>query len=516
MNQSPRTKIRLVAGVILTVMAVAGRSADAAGTGETVTPAISCAALAQLALPQTLISGATAVPAQGAVPAYCKVSATVAPETDIEVRLPDHWRRRLLHLGGSGFDGIIPNLNLNAPQLQHGYVVTASNGGHRDPTGGPVSFLNNQPVTQDYAHGAIGKTVRFAKEIIRAYYSRPAKFSYFAGCSNGGRGALNAAANYGDHYDGVIAGAPTRNLAGLVSSWVRANLLTMPSAAKLASLYRAQLSHCDGSDGLVDGIISNPTDCDFDPSTLTCPPGVDHDSCLTARELHAIETIRSDVELANGRLLYSRLGIGNPGTGFGVFMPLGPPGAPTVASFGGAHLQYIVYGNPGYDPATYDVNADWRSVVTVLERDYDFSANTMPLARYLKNGGKVMVWHGAEDTALSHLDTIRSYNAMIGAAGKGRQNARLYTPAGVLHCGGGPGADRFDLIAAMSEWVERGRAPRALLASKNDAAGTVLFTRPLCEHPKYPRYAGHGNPIDASSFECVSRKPPRDGGHRKE
>ena len=179
--------------------------------------ATSCAALAQIALPDTVVTSTAVVEAQGAVPAYCKVLGTVAPETDIELRLPAAWQGRLLHLGGSGLDGSIPNLDLNNVQLQQGYALVGSNGGHRDPTGGPTRFLNQPALIQDYAHGAIGKTVLFAKAIVRTYYGDSPRYSYFAGCSNGGRGAFNAAAKYAGEYDGVIAGAPTLNMAGLIS-----------------------------------------------------------------------------------------------------------------------------------------------------------------------------------------------------------------------------------------------------------------------------------------------------------
>jgi hypothetical protein len=504
-------KRRLMKAMILTAAIETGHATAAEGTPpESTSGNVPCAALIQLSLPNTVMTSAETVAEQGSTPGYCRVLATVAPETDIEIRLPDRWRRRLLHLGGSGFDGVIPNLNSSAAHLQQGYALAASNGGHRDPTGGPTRLLDDPTLIADFAHGAIGETVHVAKAVIRAYYGHRPRFSYFAGCSNGGRGALNAAAKYGGEYDGVIAGAPSRNLPGVISGWVRAALLEPPSAAKLASLYRAQVAACDSADGLVDGIVGNPDACDVGPTAVACPANVDDDSCLTPAEIHAVNTIRSDVERADGRLVYSRLGIGNPSIGFGVFMPLGPPGAPTVASFGAAHLQYIVYGDPGYDAATYDVDADLDDVVSVIEGEYDFSANTAPLARYLRSGKKMIVWHGAEDTALSHLDTIRAYDRMTDAAGRGASNARLYTPPGVLHCGAGPGADRFDLIGAITQWVENGRAPRTPVASKVDASGNVRFTRPLCEYPKYPQYVGLGDPNAASSFRCVRDRHAKD------
>jgi feruloyl esterase len=446
--------------------------------------------------------------AQGSTPEYCRVLATVEPETDIEVRLPNGWQRRLLHVGGSGLDGVIPNLDFNAGELIKGYALTASNGGHRDPTGGPTRFLNDPTLKEDYAHAAIAKTVRFTKALISVYYGQLPEYSYFSGCSAGGRGALNAAAKYGDEYDGVLAGAPTRNMPGLLSGWAIAGQHTAPAPAKLAFLYEAQRSACDRKDGLVDGIISNPASCRFRVESLRCADGTNNDACFTDQEIAAVNALRTDLTLADGRTVYSGLGIGNPATGFGVYMPLGGPGSPTVADFlNSAFLPYIVYDAPNYNTDQYNVDTDLQTVVDVIEGEFDFSANRAPLVRYLRSDKKMILWHGTEDTLMSHLDTARGYRIMTDAAGKDAANARLYTPVGVQHCGGGPGADTFDLLAVLTRWVEEKRTPHALTASKLDATGGVLFTRPLCEYPAYPRYVGYGDPDDASSFRCVGPGP---------
>ena len=144
--------------------------------------------------------------------------------------MPTAWTERLLHLGGAGLEGVVPNLAANAGDLQAGYVLTASNGGHRDPTRGPTRFLDSPTLVEDYAHGAILKTVRVAKALIEAYYGRAPKSSYF-GRSAGGREALNAAAVYGDEYDGVIAAAPPFDMPGLISRWAYAARLNPPSSA---------------------------------------------------------------------------------------------------------------------------------------------------------------------------------------------------------------------------------------------------------------------------------------------
>jgi len=498
----------VVALTCLTLPTFLATTAASSSHETPVSPAISCQALSALALPHSVITSATVVPAQGSAPEYCRVLATAEPETDIEIRLPNAWAKRLLHLGGTGFDGVIPVLNTNVAELQAGYALTASNGGHRDPARGATRFLDNATLIDDYAHAAIEKTVHVAKAVIAAYYGRPAKYSYFSGCSNGGREALNAAAHYGDEYDGVVAGAPAVNITGLISRWTYASRLTPPSAAKLAALDQAQTSQCDGQDGLLDGIIGNPAACSFDPASLRCPSNAPGDSCLTDPELQVVQTLRTDLTLENGRLVYPRYGIGNPSTGLGVFMRLGPPGTPTLSSsLSGGYLPYIVYSNPAYNTATYDIEVDRRTVVDVMERTYDFSANTNPLARYLRSGKKIIVWQGMEDTLVSHLETIHAYEKMTHKAGGDSDNARLYTLPGVQHCGGGPGVNRFDTTTALAGWVEQGVAPHTLVASRNDAAGTLLFTRPVCEFPRYPHYDGAGDPADASNFRCV--KPAR-------
>jgi feruloyl esterase len=441
------------------------------------------------------------------------VLATVEPETDIELRLPDRWKQRLLQIGSAGLGGFIPNLDGRSARLLEGYALVASNSGHRDPTGGPTRYLDAPILIQDYSYGAIGKTVQLAKAVLQEYYGRKPRYSYYSGCSSGGREGLNAAAKFGEEFDGILAGAPPRNFPGVVSRWGLTTQLEPPSAAKLAALHQAQVMQCDARDGLADGIISHPEACRFDVTSLRCPDGMNSDSCLTDAEIAVVQTLRADLRLAHDRLAYPRFGLGNPATGFGVFMPVGGPGTPDFATFlGGSFLSYMVYNDPGYDLTTFNLDIDFPRVFEVFERQYDFTANTGPLAHFLRTGNKILLWHGAEDTLVSHVDTIRSFHKLTDAAGRHADNARLYVLPGVQHCGGGDGASAIDFVRVLSDWVEKGRRPNNLVVTRNDPAGNVLFARPLCEYPQYPRYNGEGNPADAASFRCVA--PTRkDGRH---
>jgi feruloyl esterase len=183
-------------------------------------------------------------------------------------------------------------------------------------------------------------------------------------------------------------------------------------------------------------------------------------------------------------------------------------GAAVYARFGLGHLRNVVHSDAQWSPAggALDVERELPAIRAALDGRYQFSASVSGLAQYLRAGRKLLVWHGADDPIISHRDTIRTWADVIGAAGAqaARANSRLYIAPGVAHCGGGEGADNADLLAAVMQWVEAGKAPATLVASKQDAAtGKALFTRPLCEHPRWPRYDGKGDIRSAASYSCV-------------
>jgi feruloyl esterase len=417
-------------------------------------------------------------------------------QTDIEVRVPQQWNGRLLHVGGGGFDGSIPNLG--GQYLNAGYAMTGSNGGHRSSAYPGATFGLNNTLVADYAHKAIGYTIGVAKAAVQSLFTRRADFTYFQGCSNGGRGALNAAAKYGAEYDGVIAGAPTRNLPGLVSLWSSAaQQPNKPSAAKLTSLYNAYVQACDADDGVKDGVVSSAPMCKFNPQALLCT-GESNNSCLTQPELNAVAYVTNDLRLADGTVVHSKFGIANGsvlGSGQGL---------------GYGHLQYIVYQNPAYNGATFNLNNDYPVVKDRLDEVFDFSASVPDLSAFVQAGKKIIVWQGMEDALLSPYDTVRTMNEVKDASGRAHNNVKVFLMPGMGHCGGGPGAGSFDLVTALAQWVESGGQlnDRDVTASRV-VGGNTVFTRPLCEHPKYPHYSGDGDPTVASSYICKNMPAPR-------
>ncbi len=479
----------------------------------------SCPALASLSIPNATITSATLVSASGTTPAYCNVLATVAPQTEIQVQLPSNWQRRYLHTGGGAFDGtilIMAGAANNVNLLAEGFAVGASNGGHNASSYPGATFAGDQALVLAFAYAAIGETDMVARALIQAYYGVPARYRYFDGCSNGGRNASVAASRYRRDYDGVLAGDGVwghssdnvggADMAGLTAVWRRAadDVRVLNSAtrtAKLASLYNAEVAQCDGLDGLVDGIISNPSACRFNPASLTCPAGTDNASCLTAAEVGAVKSSRSDL-IRDGKVIGAPYGLGNlHNDGIGAYSAAG-------AQLTQGYLA-MAYNHPHYSVSSFNIQQDFPFLARQLDHNY-MAGSLAETSSYVQGGGKLIIWTGGEDTLVPPAVSIRFVDRLLSVvAPASRDNVRLYTLPGVNHCGvGGPGANVIDLLTPLINWVEQGVAPNTLIASRyssgapNGPIGEVVFTRPLCVQPKWPKYMG-GNANDASGFACV-------------
>ena len=466
----------------------AAQAATAAFRG----PLMTCALLVGREFYNVTITAAQDVPASGALPAYCKVSGNEAGTShDIEVRLRVLWRGRYVQRGGGGFDGAIQPAAGAPAALQLGAAQGANNGGHRDPSG--ASLLNDPRATERYAHTAILTATRFGKAVTQAYYGVAPSHAYYDGCSNGGRGALNAAAKYGTEFDGVVAMAPTMNMTGVIAATTRFGALALPDNPQFAAVHAAVVAKCDALDGARDGIVSNWQACRVDPAR-DLPASIG----LSPPQIEALRTLWSEQRHADGSISFSGLGFGDLSAG-----------APIYGIFGLRYLQYVAFSDPKWSvpPGGLDEQRDLPAIRAVIEGRYQFSASVSGLAQYLREGRKLLVWHGAEDPIASHRDTIRTWADVVSAAGTqtASANSRLYIAPGVGHCGGGDGADSADLLAAMMQWVEAGKAPGTLAASKRDpGTGKARFTRPLCQYPRWPRYDGKGDINQASSFACVA------------
>jgi len=494
--------------------------------------AATCEGLAALSLPHTTIAKTEAVPAgefkppAGAaqkVPAFCRVTGTLKPSTDSDIRfevwLPEKWNGKFEGEGNGGFAGQINYAGL-AAAVRAGSATASTDTGH-EAGGTDASWALGHPEkATDFGYRAIHETTVAGKAITKAFYGDNAKRSYFSSCSNGGRQALMEAQRFPEDYDGIIAGAPANYWTHLLSNAVYLVQATMADAAsyipaaKLPAIESAALAACDANDGVKDGVIDIPNRCQFKPASLECK-GADSDSCLTAPQVKALEKILGGLPAANGEKGFPGYvvgGITGPG-GWSAWITGGAPGQSLMFAFGTNFFKNVVFDNAQWDWRTFQLPRDLR--VADDKEAGTFNATNPDLSRFQARGGKLILYHGWSDAAISPLNAIDYYHGVQAKMGtKADGFVRLFMVPGMQHCGGGPGPNVFgqngdgpgeperDIHAALEKWVDGGAAPAKIVATKYKSPGVVERTRPLCPYPQTAHYKGSGSTDDAANFEC--------------
>jgi len=422
--------------------------------------------------------------------------------------LPENWNGRFLMQGGGGLNGTVhpptggpASGDQNA--LQRGFAVVSTDSGHA----GAVfdgSFMADQQAALDFAYVAIGRVAALAKKLTQDYYGQAPKYSYFAGCSTGGREAMVMTQRYPSLFDGVIAGAPAmrtgysnladRYVATLLNKVAPRDAAGKPQAALALSasdkkvLMDALMAHCDAKDGARDGQIFNVTGCDFDPRTVQCK-GDKQEGCLSAGQVEAI-----------------RLGLAGPKTSRGVAVYSGFAWDTGLTASGAGSIPGLL--NPGPSPVgppntATEMDVDAAADVVARDEMAKLTDSTWTnLSGFSGHGGKLLFFHGVSDPWFSALDTAAYYDRMAAANGGPATVlnwSRLYLVPGMGHCGGGAATlDRFDLLSPLMAWVEQGAEP-APVATGRSLPGR---SRPMCAYPKYPHYKGQGDVEKAENWEC--------------
>jgi len=468
------------------------------------------------------IVSAELVPAGVDGPAHCAVSGVIETEIKFEVLLPDAWNGRFMMGGGGGFVGTVQNQALNSARaggmnghaLERGYATAGTDTGHQGTGIEGAWALNDPERQQNYGYRAVHLTVVAAKAIIREYYDQDSDYSYFLGCSNGGRQAMMESQRYPDDFDGIVAGAPAFNWTGTAAGFVRNQQAIFPDGdlaapvltpAALSLVSAAIDDSCDLLDGVDDGILADPRECGFNADSLPqCIAGSRQADCLTAAQLTAIKTIWEGPVL-DGRRLFAGFPFGGedePGWAGWVVeseqnRARGVPNA--QYAFGTEIAKYFVFSDPLWDYTRYDL-AMWPD--DTAQAGAVLNATDTDLTAYRDAGGKIIYWTGWSDPALSALGLISYYETLREEDSTVQEYARLFALPGVLHCGDGPGPDRVDWIDAISSWVEEDDAPDRLVSAKVDEGNAVAITRPVCPYPMVATYTGSGSTAAEENFVC--------------
>lgn len=510
-------------------------------------PVRACASLASLDLAAIGGAGskvdAAAEAADGKI-AMCAVEGTLAPAIKFKVELPvATWTQRYLQLGCGGLCGRV-DINVGAaqgcaPVEAGGFVLATTDMGHEGNGG---EFGRDPQRRADFAYRGVHLTALAAKALIRAYYGRAEAFSYFDGCSDGGREALVEAQRFPRDFNGIVAGAAAMNFQvqnSFYHGWQAASN-TGPDgkaillAPRLAILHKAALAHCAGEDGL----IVDPLACRFDASSAKCPgSGSDGGAdCLSAAEADAARRLYDGPhDAATGR----RLTVGGPLPGSelnwaGVFVP-GAADRPIFSTMIALDsLRNLAFAaEPPADYSLKDLHFDAATFDLLRPRHPLFDATNPDLSAFAKAGGKLILWHGLGDPHISPLNSVAYHQAVRAEMGERAAQGfeRLYLLPGVAHCGGGEGPGGVDFLTPILAWVERGEAPDAIVAraaapDEHDKAGAPSDdagpppgapakpadakpapTRILFPFPAIASYDGHGDREKAASYARRASAP---------
>jgi hypothetical protein len=541
-------------------------------------PTFDCAALANAVIDDTQITLAALRAATATVPEHCEVIGAINQRVSpvdgqtyaikFHLRLPSAWNQRFFYTGGGGTDG---NLGTAlTPQLSQGYAVVSTDSGHDNAVNisvvaGANQFGFDPQARSDYGYNGPAEVTKKAKALVKDYYGEKPRYSYFVGCSEGGREALMLSQRYPDFFDGIVAGNPGMDLpkAALAHPWdaqafARAARATTPfgnpdlassfTNAELAAVGAAIVAACDARDGVEDGMVLNPQACEFDPATL----GPGGSGVLSQAQVSALSQTMAGPRNSRGRQLYSDW-MWDPGiAAFGWRQwKIGPiaPGFPIpgnsaiIVTLGGGALPFIFTTPPNTSTAGTDVAPSNPGITTSspagpgtagfgdayvpwvlsFNMDHDapkifaktrlyresafefmFSSGT-DYRKFRNKGNKLIVYTGGADPVFSanyHLKWYRRLLARNDGLERTQEFARLFVVPGMNHCGGGPSTSQFDAFAALVKWVENGDAPENILATAPAATPWPGRTRPLCPYPAVATYKGSGDINVATSFEC--------------
>ena len=500
----------------------------------TVSAQQSCESLASLRIPNVTITVATSIhtPPDFEVPttggrfgtpaglkvstSFCRVAGFSAPTSDSHIGfevwlpVPENWNGNYIGIGNPGFIGSISYAGLSR-EVARGSAVASTDTGHLDVNAtseAPDAWALGHPEkVADWGHRAVHETALAAKALIRAYYGKAERLSFWSSCHEGGNQALTEAQKYPTDYDGIAAGDPAYYITHLQAASEYITWVSLKDGvkapgyippAKYPVIHRAALDACDKLDGVRDNVIEDPTRCHFDPESIRCPGKADYASCLTGPQVETAKRIYAGPKFSNGQQIYPGF---DPGSelGWGL-MSAGPEPLGISTGF----FKAIVFENPNWDFRTFDVDRDTR----LADRKAGALVNSFDadLKAFRAHGGKLLIYQSWDEAIIPPRSMIDYYQAILATMGGGGQTSdfvRLFMVPGMGMCPGFGTGDNgaFDALSVIERWRETGVAPEKIITTRR-VAGVVDKTHPACSYPQVAIYNGKGDTLDAASFRC--------------
>jgi len=445
---------------------------------------------------------------------YCLVKVLVPPAINIWVGLPTGgtWNGRLQSEGGGGYAG---SVGIPTGSIAAGYVGVQTDTGH---VGGSGTFgmltpvPNGAPDVQlqtDFAYRSEHEMAVIGKQLAQAFYGEVPRYSYWNGCSTGGRQGMRIAQQFPGDYNGIVAGAPAFHWDRFQAYQIWPQVAMRLDAggpiagAKQTLATNAAVAACDAIDGVVDSMIGDPRQCTYNPvndAAITRASCTSTDNtCLTPGEASAINKIWVGARNASGKPLW-------PGVERGA--ALNGLGGATPFAIAVAQPRYWVYFDPTWDWTTLTYSNYEAFFKQSMQMVNPMMASETPdLSAFRNSGGKILMWQGWADQLIMPQGSIMYYDAVTNFMGGGyaqtQQFFRHFLAPAVGHCSGGNGPQPQNLLQSVVDWVEQGIAPDRITASRT-LSGGALQTRPLCPYPAVAKYTGSGSTDDAANFVCAA------------
>ncbi|MFD0688636.1 tannase/feruloyl esterase family alpha/beta hydrolase [Actinomadura fibrosa] len=427
-----------------------------------------------------------------------------ADNVHVWVWLPQRWNGRIKAVGGGGTRATYGAPSMTSA-IKAGYAVTTSDAGLSVENPRTNIFLSgnkfNWQLFENWSYRSVHENALLAKAAVQRHYRRPARYSYWQGCSNGGRQGLEMPQRFPGDFDGVLAEAPAIYGAERLNMTMSWPAFLQNDAfggfipeCKMTAMTEAVVKACDGADGVTDDLVGNPEGCDYRKALAaqigrTLPCGT-----ITAREAEVAAKIIEGPRTTSGQFVWY---------GYAPGVDLN-----NSRSFDGWPIRNFLKHDPGYDWRTSNTDELINVFGPMYRSRLDILSSSDPvLEPFADRGGKLLMWHGLADGVFPAAQSERYYKEVEQVSGKRTGDFfRLFLAPGVDHCGGGTGPKPTDPFSALVDWVEHGRAPQTLPAAATDAKGTVVRERALCPYPQVQVYKG-GDPDRPESFRCAASFP---------
>ncbi|KKA26452.1 hypothetical protein TD95_000164 [Thielaviopsis punctulata] len=527
--------------------AAATASASTANINSRCTESVFAAAVPDAVIEKVAVVSAGSAYGEGAadlgfptnptdLPELCAVTLRINSSSISSYRfgvfLPTEWNSRMLTVGNSAFAGGINWLDMGAG-VKYGFAVTSTDTGHNSTVLDGSWAFNNPETQKDFGYRAIHGTVDYTKALVKKYYEDDIAYSYYSGCSTGGRQGMVEVQDHPDSFDGALVGAPAWWTTRLHPYTLKMGLANGETAGDARISYpqflaigQSVIEQCDALDGVVDGIVSDPMNCKLNYDLFKC--GVSSSpNCLTDAQMVTIKAFY-ETWVIDGKWTFPGMIPSSEDQWFMLYLGDLPSG------LGLDYLRDFYLNNQTWDPSLWEDSM--LAGIEAADPGSLVSDNFTGIANFRDKGGKVLMYHGLADGLISPVLSDYLYNTTADSLGEEissmRDWFRSFHVPGMSHCSGTfanapnyfaganqagslntsvhsvPGFEdkSHDALLALMDWVENGNAVDTIIATAwnnvTDPSSGVLRQRPLCPYPETAKLTEGADEKLVSSWTC--------------